>query len=326
MRSIRCHSSRRFRQTDFSVQRTLLIPIWPRISLWVLAAASAICLSSGLATAGPDDPKVPAGLDPGGVSVAHIDTGVNYTLPFIAKRLARDGEGDIIGYDLEDDDLTPFDAQPGSSGANTRRHGTSVASVLLREAPRARLQPYRYAANNPASFAEIVYQIGYTPARIVAMPLGGYKMSDWEPFRDAALAVPNVLFVVSAGNEGKDIDSDPIYPAAFNLPNVLVVASTDAFGRFPASSNIGAKTVHISTPAEEVEAINFDGARMIASGSSYAVPRVAALAARIAEKNPNLDALALKGAIIALAGPNPSERTPRTRYGWIAAPDAVPLR
>ena len=131
-------------------------------------------LCPALAIAGPDDPRVPDGMDPGGVAVAHIDTGVNYTLPIIAKRLARDGEGDVIGYDLQDDDLTPFDAQPGSKGTTPRRHGTSVANVLLREAPGTRLQPYRYAARSPGSFAEIVHQIAYTSARIVAMPLGGY--------------------------------------------------------------------------------------------------------------------------------------------------------
>lgn len=291
---------------------------------WAFLAAAV--LATSIAEAAPDDPRVPPGLDPGGVAVAHIDTGVNYTLPFIAKRLARDGEGDVIGYDFQDDDLTPFDAQPGATeGTTPRRHGTTVASVLLREAASVRLQPYRYAARNPGSFAEIVYQIAYTPARIVAMPLGGYTQADWEPFRGAAQSTPQVLFILSAGNEGKDIDVDPIYPAAFDLPNVLVVASTDDFGRFPQSSNVGTKTVHVSTPAENIEGVAFDGARATVSGSSYAVPRIAALAARILKKKPEMNAAALKAAIIALAGPNPSERTPRTRHGWIAAPDKVAL-
>ena len=119
---------------------------------------------------------------------------------------------------------------------------------------------------------------------------------------------------------------EPIYPAAFDLPNVIVVASTDAFGRFPASSNIGAKTIHVSTPAENIETVNFDGARATVSGSSYAVPRIAALAARILEKKPDLDTAGLKAAIIANAGPNPSERTQYTRHGWIASPDTVDVR
>lgn len=278
---------------------------------------------TSIALAGPEDPRVPPGLDPGGVSVAHIDTGVNYTLPFIAKRLARDGEGDVIGYDFQDDDLTPFDAHPGAEGNTPRRHGTSVASVLLREAPTSRLQPYRYAAGNPGSFAEIVQQIAYTPARIVAMPLGGYRKEDWEPFREAANAAPDVLFVVSAGNEGKNIDKEPIYPAAFGLPNVLVVAATDAFGRFPSESNVGEETVHISAPAENIEAIGFDGGRVSVSGSSFAVPRIAALGARILDKKPTISTADLKAALIAFAGPNPSERTPRTRHGWISNPQTV---
>ena len=43
------------------------------------------------------NPPVPPGEDPGGVTVAHIDSGVNYLLPGIAVRLARDPEGTALG-------------------------------------------------------------------------------------------------------------------------------------------------------------------------------------------------------------------------------------
>ncbi|MEL6289045.1 MAG: S8 family serine peptidase [Pseudomonadota bacterium] len=282
------------------------------------------------------EPRVPPGLDPGGIAVAHIDTGVNYTLPVISKRLARDGEGDIIGYDFEDDDLTPFDAAPGRrSGSSVgnipsadgpsriRRHGTSVAAIILREAPTARLQPYRFAVQRPESFAEAIAQIAYTEARIVAMPLGGYRREEWEPFRAAAAANPQLLFIVSAGNEGRDLAERPIYPPAFQLANVLVVAGTDPFGRFPRASNTGASIIDIATPSERIKSIGFDGARTAVSGSSFAVPRIAALAARMLKQSPDLETTALKQKIIALAGPNPSHRAPMTKHGWIAAPDQL---
>ncbi|MEL7543196.1 MAG: S8 family serine peptidase [Pseudomonadota bacterium] len=274
------------------------------------------------------EPKVPPGLDPGGIAIAHIDTGVNYTLPQIASRLARDGEGDIKGYDYEDDDLTPFDAQPGDTRENPRRHGTSVASIILREAPGTRLLPFRYAAGKPDAFAEILGHISYTSARVVAMPLGGYRQEDWEPFKTAAELLPNVLIIVSAGNEGRNVDDQPIYPAAFKLPNVLVVGSTDVFGRWPPENNTGSETIDIATTGENIEAIAFDGGRTTVSGTSYAVPRIAALAARIlakraAAKKPPLDGAGLKAAIIAYAGPNPTRGSPKTKHGWIAAPDQI---
>ncbi len=286
---------------------------------WLLASVPS-------AQAGPGEPPVPAGTDPGGVAVALIDSGVNYTVPEIAARLARDAQGRLLGYDFHDDDRMPFDIVPGYAASSGNHHGTGVAGVLMREAPAARLVPYRYHATSFESLAQIVRHIGQGPARIVSMPLGGYARRQWEPMRRAIAAHPEILFVVSAGNEGRNVDEKPIYPAAFGLPNVLVVASTDNFGRFPKSSNWGVKTVDISTPGERLKSLDHSGVAREVSGSSYAVPRIAALAARLSARRPDWDAARLKAAIVALAVRSPGERTPRTRHGWIPNPaQAGPL-
>ncbi len=53
------------------------------------------------------DPKVPTGLDPGGTAIGLVTTGIDYTDPEIAARLARDGEGEAIGMDLVDGERLP---------------------------------------------------------------------------------------------------------------------------------------------------------------------------------------------------------------------------
>ncbi len=270
-----------------------------------------------------DEPQVPVGIGGDGVVVALFDTGVNYTLPEIANRLARDGEGLIIGFDFHDDDFQPFDALPGDTRSEPRRHGTTVASILLREAPGARLAPYRFKAGDPVSFARMVAHAALGPTRIVCMSLGGRKREDWELFHQAVEANPQILFVVSAGNDGANVDDRPLYPPSFGLANILVVAATDTFGRFMADANWGPETVDISAPAERIQALDFSGALSRASGSSFAAPRIAALAARILQSNENLDTAALKARVLALAGPNPSERKRRTKHGWIADPATV---
>lgn len=291
----------------------------PSVLPTLTAAASAVLLAAA-ALAGPGEPAVPPGTDPGGVAVSLIDSGVNYTLAQIAPRLARDANGALLGYDFQDDDKEPFDVVPGFAATSGRHHGTSVAGVLIAEAPNARLVPYRFRANAYDSFAQIVEHMAKGPARIAAMPLGGYRREQWEPLGQAIAAHPEILFIVSAGNEGRNVDEKPIYPAAFGLPNILVVASTDSFGRFPPESNWGVKTVDISTPGEGIESIGHTGGKRLVSGSSFAVPRIAALAARLSGHNPDWDAARLKAEIIKLGAPSPGEREPRTKYGWIPNP------
>lgn len=293
------------------------------LTTWAVAAAVLALASTPSRVAAADEPAVPRARDPGGVAVALVDTGVNYTLPHIASRLARDDTGDMLGFDFEDGDRRPFDLAPGGRAGRQRHHGTRVASILLREAPKARLVPYRYRADDFDAFARIVERIASGPARIVALPLGGYRKDDWEPLRRAMAAHPELLFVVSAGNDGRNIDDHPVWPASFGLDNALVVTSTDAFGRLARGSNWGPRTVEVSTPGERIATIDHRGARTLASGSSFAVPRIAALAARIKAAHPGRTAGELKQAVLARAAPSPGEQRPRTKHGWIPNPALV---
>lgn len=278
----------------------------------------------------PLNPGVPSGRDPGGIAVAHVDSGVNYLLPQISSRLARDTQGIILGLDMFDDDQLPFDFDPESSPLTPRRHGTGVASLLLGEAPAARLIPYRHPGRDYGAFEDLVEDIAEGPARIVAMPLGGYRKSDWDRLGAAIIAHPELLFVVSAGNDGRDIDSEPVYPASFSADNLLVVTSVDTFGVLAVESNWGAVSVDIAVLAEQIETTDYRGALVRASGASYAVPRVAALAARISAANPTWSTSDIKDAIISLASPLPRPGTDRVRHGWIVNPALVgpnpPLR
>ena len=82
----------------------------------------------------------------------------------------------------------------------------------------------------------------------------------------------------------------------------------------------GPSAVDVMLPAENVPVVDFRGANGVASGSSYAVPRLAALAARLLERNPDLDAAALKQRILDRAVPSPYERADVVAVGWIPDP------
>ncbi len=268
----------------------------------------------------PLNPSVPPGRDPGGVLVAVIDTGLNYQLPGIAARLARDKAGRILGYDFWDHDARPFDIDIGRSPFFLLHHGTAVTSIILREAPNARIAPYRFPRPNMARMADVVAHADAAGAKIVNLAMGSNKADDWRAFELAARGRPHMLFIVSAGNNGRDIDTSPVYPAALALPNMVTVTSADAFGKLADGSNWGRTHVDIMVPGERVAVIDHRGVDSQASGSSFAVPRIAALAARWLAANPAWTAQKLKRAILSRARPSPRHSVLPLAHGWLPDP------
>ena len=74
-------------------------------------------------TRGAPEPPGARGVESGAVRVALVDSGVNYLLPEIASRLARDVDGTLVGFDFWDLDTRPFDSNPARSAFHPQRHG-----------------------------------------------------------------------------------------------------------------------------------------------------------------------------------------------------------
>ena len=261
----------------------------------------------------------PAGKDSGGVRIALIDSGLAYDLPIFRDRLARDENGIPLGYDFWDLDPLPYDGDTARNIFQPIRHGTPVASIIAKEAPSAALIPYRYPRPDMSRMGKIIDRAAQSGARVVSMPLGSRDQSDWVTFEAAMKANPKLLAIVSAGNNGRDIDARPLWPGVLNLDNMIVVTSSDAFGHLANGSNWGEKSVDLMVPAENQSVIDFLGSRGQASGTSYAVPRIAALAARILENSPDLTTPELKAKIFARAAPPRKEGL--VSVGWIIDPD-----
>ncbi len=265
----------------------------------------------------PMNPPVPTGVDPGGVPVALVDSGVNYLLPEIQSRLGRESDGQMIGFDYWEMDDRPFDSHPARSVFFPQRHGTRIASIILREASSAKILPYRYPRPDMSRMYQLIAHIARSGARIVNMSLGSNHARDWDAFEGAARRHPDLLFIVSAGNNNRDIDIEPVYPASLTLKNMLVVTSSAGDGYPAEGSNWGKENVDLLAPGERIPAIGFSGEGIDVSGSSYAVARITALAARILTENPDLDAMQLKAEILSLATPEPGAFV---KSGWIKEP------
>jgi hypothetical protein len=261
----------------------------------------------------------PEGKDPGGPRVALVDSGLAYDLPLFADRLARDESGAPLGYDFWDMDPRPYDADISRSPFLPIRHGTMVASVIVRETETAALIPYRYPRPDMERLGDLVERAAAARARILVMPLGSNKPEDWRAFEVAMKEHPELLAIISAGNNGRNLDEAPLWPGALRLENALVVTSSDLDGRLGPGSNWGPKSVDLMIPAEEVRVINFRGGEQVAAGSSFAVPLVAAMALRILADNPEIATSALKDEILSHATGLPGDEVV-VSHGWIRDP------
>lgn len=275
-------------------------------------------------------PKVPTGSDPGGVAVAIIGSGVNYTLPQIANRLARDGEGDIIGLDFIDRDNRPFDvAGPDATPDGIRPMGTTLASVLLGDA-KIRLVPVRIGMGEPRQFGGAIAFVASTPARIAIVAHSSTNRADWETFEQTAKTVAaNVLFIIPAGDVGQDLDKQPHYPASLQLQNAIVVTTAEAGGCpiLTTLANYGDGTVDLAVRTVAMEGVGFNGMAVSVGGSAYAAALAARKAAELLGTNAGMTAVDLKAKIGTLTKPHlvptpprSMSSAPRTRFGVLEDP------
>jgi hypothetical protein len=157
-------------------------------------------------------PPVPPGRDPGGVAVAVLSSGIDYTHPQMAERLARDGEGELIGWDVEDRDRQPF-----GDG-----RGTAAALALLGPGD-VRLVAVRVNPADPISLGRAIAFVAQTPARVAALAASSLAGDGWEPLRQAAAHFKAVLIIVPAQGAAMP-------PALLALDNVLGVGPPVAGG------------------------------------------------------------------------------------------------
>lgn len=251
-----------------------------------------------------------------GIKVAIVDTGVNYNLDFIADKISRIDESNLTGYDFEDDDSLPYDIDTGRSVFFPMHHGTSVSSIILREAPMSELVVYRFPRSEMCKFENLIEHISVNKIKIVNLSMGSVNKDDWQCFYRAAKSNKNILFFVSAGNDGKNIDFDKIYPASFDLENIIVITSSDISGNLAQGSNFGSVSVDFLIPGEQIPVIDHRGVKTNASGSSFAVPRVVAMAIRILSNNTNANILDIKSKLISRA----IRSNEKVKYGWIPDP------
>ncbi len=239
------------------------------------------------------DPKVPPGQDPGGTAIALIGSGLDYTDAKIASRLARDGEGELIGWDMVDDDRAPFaaSAAPGDGAATGVQpdSATATAQLVLSAYAKGRLVPVRVPNGDAQALAKAIAFTAGTPARIVAIatpldtaPLRAVVRQASERFKDHVFVVAGDV----GGSESVGASDNARLPSLMNLRNVLVVAAlNDAKGEsvddvikasdvlvMPRGGSMFAGVVDGDPPRDRMEAVVLAAAATACQGHGRETP------------------------------------------------------
>jgi hypothetical protein len=259
----------------------------------VLAALVMVC---SLAEARPDKPKVPPGRDPGGIAIALIGGGIDYRRSDIAARLARDGEGEIVGWDFADDDARPFSASDENAGN---------AALLLAEGQTARLVPVRVTTGRHGQIAAALRFVGGTPARVALILADPGTPLPIAGLAEAARQLSGLLVLVPAHHVAGGAGSSGLSEA--DRAGLLVVA---------ADSNATLADVAVA-PTPGAAGLTGD-ATDTSNRDDRAAIRVAALAVRVIRTEPQLSGLALRMRIVSFARPQ--------MLGPPAIPDIARLR
>jgi subtilisin family serine protease/subtilase family serine protease len=209
------------------------------------------CFYQGMPDADIDAPEAWPLATGAGVTVAVIDTGIDYTHPDLASNYAG-------GVDFTSNDGDPFDDQ----GHGTHVSGTIAAAMnnptgnpaddegVVGVAPNARIRAYKVcrADGTCDDFAvELAIARAVSDgAKVINMSFGGADYS--QSLNDVVQAAWNagVVLVAGAGNDGT---TDLFYPAA--LDHVVSVAAFDENGQRASFSNYGS-WVDVSAPGNVI--------------------------------------------------------------------------
>ena len=213
-----------------------------------------------------------------GVTVAVIDSGLY---------------GAANGESHEDIDpakvVAPYNAISGGTNvSDDHGHGTFVAGMIIANTnnsagiagimPNVKLMPIKVSAKDrDASISDVIKAIEYAVdngADVINMSLGTNDFSEALKSACDNAVEKGVIVVAAAGNDGS---SKPCYPAAYD--SVIGVGSLTSDNLLAATSQYG-ESVYVTAPgAGVVSTDNVSNGYKRSSGTSFASPEAAALAA-----------------------------------------------
>ncbi len=202
----------------------------------------------------------------------------------------------IPGYDFANDDSEPED----DAGHGTRVTGiigakgkNSIKACGVAWNSNIEIMPLKFMKQNGSGTtgytSDAIEAINYAVnngARIINASWGFNSYS--HSLEDAINYARSrgVLFVCSAGNNSTNNDEVAHYPSNYKIDNIIAVAAMNRYGELASFSNYGYYSVHVAAPGSSLTTTDLNNSiTSYASGTSFASPFVAGIAAMIFSEN-----------------------------------------
>jgi subtilisin family serine protease len=299
--------------------------------------------------------------DSSSVLIGVIDSGADVAHPDLAINLRPE-----FGFDFVQNDETEED---------NIGHGTFVSSIigavgnnnqgLVGVSWRAAMVPLK-AADKLSFFQRVLRMVGGVTwdnflqameraiklrldgknLRVINFSAGGPLKSDLLDDVIRLAGEKGILFVTSAGNDGKNLDTNPIYPCAYNEANMICVAASTDEDKLASFSNFSAKLVHVAAPGADIVGLIPSGLKpeaetllgsaesralpnlstvTVSNGTSFAAPHVTGVAALLFASCPATITVAdIKRAILDAAERKPELKDKVQTGGRLRWPEKTP--
>jgi len=233
-------------------------------------------------------------------TIAVLDSGFDINHQALDTKLWTNA-GEVAGDKIDNDgngkvdDIHGWDFAAGDSDVNNSTeaggHATHVTGIAT--AGTDNVNSISLRAFSPFDSEKIAQAIDYAAANGAKVMNMSFRVGTEQDVNNIVAAMkrhPDVLFVKSAGNDGRELDSyeAKAYLPFRELPNMAVVSAADADGKRADYSNYGAPyATHADRGSDVVSSV--PGGRFEAmSGTSMAAPGITNLAAKMLILDPAL--------------------------------------
>ncbi|QXO95517.1 S8 family serine peptidase [Methanospirillum purgamenti] len=249
-----------------------------------------------------------------GVTVAVIDTGVDYSHPDLAANIWQnsgesingvddDGNGyidDVRGWNFVSKNNDPMDDNGhGTHCAGTiaavGNNGIGIAGVTWK----TKIMPLKFLDSRGSGYtSDAISAILYANKMGVPIISNSWSGTGYSQSLKDAIDASQAVIICAAGNSGGSSEINPIYPAAYTSSNIISVAATNYHDALASFSNYGASSVDLAAPGVSIYSTTKSGGYSYLNGTSMAAPYVTGVAALLKSQSPSLTGAQIKSKIL----------------------------